>query len=134
MLFRVRRECSYVLGESIATFAPLERLGRDVLSILFVGKEPAKERLAVPRRAAKLDTEQAILIRSDLKTRRFDSRMNSELLNDAPGVGTDRVRGNAQLCCYRPGVRALGREKQHLGLLWRELLMSWVAFHRLTRH
>ena len=69
MLLRVRRQCGYVLGESIAAFAPLERLGRDVLSILLVGKEPAKERLAVPRReSAKLDSEQAILIRSDLKT------------------------------------------------------------------
>ena len=78
MLVRVRRQCGYVLGESIAALAPLERLGSDVLTILLGSKEPAEERLAVPRREpAKLDTDHGIRIRAEMMYHRFESRVNS---------------------------------------------------------
>jgi hypothetical protein len=134
VLFWVRRQSGYVLGESIAAFAPLERLGRDVFSVLLVGKEPAKERLAVPRREpAKLDTEKAILIRSDLKSRRFESRMNLELLLDALDVGLDQRPAESELRCDRAVVRALRQEIKHLMLLWREL-REGLAAHGLREH
>ena len=64
MLVRVRRQRGYVLGESSAAPASLECLGRDVLSILLVGKKPAKERLAVlGREPAKLEAQPGIGIR-----------------------------------------------------------------------
>jgi hypothetical protein len=135
MLVRVRRQSGYVLGESIAALAPVECLRSDVLTILLGSKEPAKERLADPRRKpAKLDMEHGIRIRAEMMHHRFESRANSELLQDAPEVGTDRVRASPELCCDRPGVRALGRETEHHGLLRRELLMSWLVIHRPKPH
>ena len=110
------------LSEGSAAFTPLERLGRDALSILLVGKEPAKEHFAVSRgELAKIGTEPGVLVRAKMACRRFESRVNSELLHDALDVGLDDLPGESELGCDRAAVSPLRQEVEHLTLVRREL-------------
>jgi len=130
----MRRQRGDVLGESIAALAPLECLGSDILTILLGGKEPAKERFAVAgRQFPKRGTQPEIFIGTDVMRRRFESRVNPELLHDALDVGTDDLPGESELGCDRVAVRPSRQEVKHLTLVRRELRMKWLATHRLRR-
>ena len=130
MLLRVRRQRRHVLSEPIAASAPLERLGFHVLPITLVPKEPTKERLTgSDGESPELQTELAILIRSERESRRFESRVNSELHQDALNIGTDHISGEPELRGDRVALRSLRQQAKHPMLLRRELREIRLAIH-----
>jgi hypothetical protein len=56
------------------------------------------------RQFPKRGTQLEILIRTDVMRRRFESRVNPELLHDALDVGIDDLPGESELGCDRAAV------------------------------
>jgi len=65
--------------------------------------------------------------------RRFDSRVNLELLHDALDVGTDHLPAESETRCDRATVRSLRQETKNLMLLRREI-REGPAAHGLREH